>query len=64
MGLPRLLIEAKLKPFSYKKFTVIIKVRSRIKVFEAFEDSSKNGSIINTILISYGCVLGDQTIHL
>ena len=40
-----------------EKFTLINKARSRIKVFEPFEDSSKNPSMINTILISYGCVL-------
>ena len=40
-----------------KKFTLINKVRSRIKVFEPFEDSSKNSSMINAILISYGCIL-------
>jgi len=39
-----------------KKFTLINKARSRIKVFEPFEDSSKNSSMINAILISYGCV--------
>jgi len=39
-----------------EKFTLINKARSRIKVFEPF-DSSKNPSIINAILISYGCVL-------
>ena len=39
-----------------EKFTLINKSRSRIKVFELFEDSSKNSSIINAILISYGCV--------
>ena len=39
-----------------KKFTLINKARSRIKVFEPFEDSSKNPSMINAILISYGCV--------
>ena len=38
-----------------EKFTLINKVISRIKVFEPFEDSSKNSSI-NAILISYGCV--------
>ena len=32
------------------------KYRSKIKVFEPFEDSSKNSSMINAILISYGCV--------
>jgi len=40
-----------------EKFTLINKARSRIKVFEPFDDSSKNTSIINAILISYGCVL-------
>ena len=40
-----------------EKFTLINKTRSRIKVFEPFEDSSKNPSMINTILISFGCVL-------
>ena len=40
-----------------EKFTLINKVRSRIKIFEPFEDSSKNPSLINAILISYGCVL-------
>ena len=39
-----------------KKFTLINKARSRIKVFEPFEDSSKNSSLISAILISYGCV--------
>ena len=39
-----------------EKFTLINKPRSRIKVFEPFEDSSKNSSIINAILIPYGCV--------
>ena len=40
-----------------EKFTLINKARSRIKVFEPFEDSSKNPFMINAILISYGCVL-------
>ena len=39
-----------------EKFTLINKAKSRIKVFEPFDDSSKNPSIINAILISYGCV--------
>ena len=39
-----------------EKFTLINKARSRIKVFEPFEDSSENSSMINAILISYGCV--------
>ena len=38
-----------------EKFTLINKARSRIKVFEPFEDSSKNSSTINIILISNGC---------
>ena len=40
-----------------EKFTLINKARSRIKVFEPFEDSSKTPSTIDAILISYGCVL-------
>ena len=40
-----------------EKFTLINKASSRIKVFEPFDDSSKNPFIINAILISYGCVL-------
>ena len=40
-----------------EKFTLINKVRSSIKVFEPFDDSSKNPSRINAILISYGCLL-------
>ena len=39
-----------------EKFTLINKARSRIKVFQPFEDSSMNSSMINAILISYGCV--------
>ena len=39
-----------------EKFTLINKARSRIKVFEPFEDSSKNSFMVNAILISYGCV--------
>ena len=39
-----------------EKFTLINKSRSRIKVLEPFDDSSKNPSMINAILISYGCV--------
>ena len=43
--------------FFMEKFTLINNARSRIKVFEPFDDSSNNPSIINAILISYGCVL-------
>jgi len=39
-----------------EKFTLINKARSKIKVFETFEDSSMNSFMINTILISYGCI--------
>jgi Protein of unknown function (DUF1651). len=39
-----------------EKFTLINKARSRIKVFEPFEDGSKKSSMVNVILISYGCV--------
>jgi len=39
-----------------KKFTLINKERSRIKVFEPFEDVSKPGLSINAMMISYGCV--------
>ena len=38
------------------KFTLINKERSRIKVFEPFEDVSKPSPSINAIMISYGCV--------
>ena len=39
-----------------EKFTLINKDRSRIKVFESFEDVSKPSSSINAMMISYGCV--------
>ena len=39
-----------------EKFTLINKARSRIKVFEPFEGSPKNSSMINCILISQGCI--------
>ena len=39
-----------------EKFTLINKARTTIKVFDPFEDSSKDSSIINLILISYGCM--------
>ena len=39
-----------------EKFTLINKAKSSIKVFGPFEDSFKNSSVINAILISYGCV--------
>nr|ABE10908.1 putative Hantavirus glycoprotein G1 [uncultured Prochlorococcus marinus clone ASNC3046] len=55
------MIGAKLTPFFMEKFTLINKARSRIKVFEPFEDSSKISSINNAILISYGCVFKQAT---
>ncbi|WP_288246112.1 hypothetical protein [uncultured Prochlorococcus sp.] len=39
-----------------KKFTLVNKERSRIKVFEPFEDISNPCLSINAIIISYGCV--------
>ena len=46
--------------FFIEKFTLINKARSRIKVFEPFDDSSKNPSMINAILISLVVFLSDQ----
>ena len=39
-----------------KRFTLINKERSRIKVFEPFEDVSNLSTSINAMMISYGCV--------
>ena len=39
-----------------EKFTLINKDRSRIKVFEPFEDVSKASPSINAMMVSYGCV--------
>ena len=39
-----------------EKFTLINKDRSRIKVFEPFEDVSKPIHAIDAMMISYGCV--------
>ena len=39
-----------------EKFTLINKQRSRIKVFEPFEDVSKPSPSIDAIIISYGYV--------
>ena len=39
-----------------EKFTLISKDRSRIKVFEPFEDVSKPSPSINAMMVSYGCV--------
>ena len=39
-----------------EKLTLINKERSRIKVFEPFDDVSKPSHSINVMMISYGCV--------
>tara|TARA_B100000886_G_scaffold323752_1_gene267811 strand:- start:176 stop:424 length:249 start_codon:yes stop_codon:yes gene_type:complete len=39
-----------------EKFTLINTDRSRIKVFELFEDASKPSPSIDAMMISYGCV--------
>ena len=39
-----------------EKFTLINKDRSRIKVFEPFEDVSKPVPLIDAMMISYGCL--------
>ena len=38
------------------KFTLINKDRSRIKVFESFENVSRPSLNIDAMMISYGCV--------
>jgi len=40
-----------------EKFTLINKAKSRINLFEPYEDNAKNSFIINAIFISYGGVL-------
>ncbi len=39
-----------------EKFTLINKDRSRIKIFEPFEDLSKPSPTIDAMMISYGCL--------
>ena len=39
-----------------EKFTLVNKDRSRIKVFEPFEDLSKTSPNIDAMMISYGCI--------
>ena len=39
-----------------EKFTLINKDRSRIKVFEPFEDITKPSPSLDAMMISYGCV--------
>ena len=38
------------------KFTLINKDKSRIKVFEPFEDITKPSPSLDAMMISYGCV--------
>ena len=38
------------------KFILVNKEKSRIKIFEPFEDVSKPSRSINAMMISYGCV--------
>jgi len=47
-----------------EKFTLINKARSRVKVFEPFEDSSRNSSMINAILSLMVAFLSDQVSQL
>ncbi len=54
------MIGAKLTPFFIEKFTLINKARSRIKVFEPFEDNSKNSSLFDAILSLMVVFLSDQ----
>ena len=39
-----------------EKFTLVNKDRSRIKIFEPFEDVSESSPSIDAMMISYGCV--------
>ena len=39
-----------------KKFNLINKLRSRIKVFEPFKNISKPGIYVNSMMISYGYI--------
>ena len=39
-----------------EKFILVNKDRSKIKVFESFEDVSKPSPTIDAMMISYGCV--------
>ena len=39
-----------------EKFTLVNKDRSRIKVFEPFEDVSKTSPRIDAMMITYGCI--------
>ena len=46
------------------KFTLINKDRSRIKVFEPFEDITKPSPSLDAMMISYGCVYKLSLIHI
>ena len=50
------MIGAKLTPLLYGKNPLINKNRSRVKVYEPYEDSFKHYYMINAIYIFYGCV--------
>jgi len=50
--------------FFIKKFALINKAKSKIKVFKPFKDSSKNFYMTNAILISYVCFLAIKLIQL
>tara|TARA_A100001234_G_scaffold73410_1_gene64764 strand:- start:212 stop:460 length:249 start_codon:yes stop_codon:yes gene_type:complete len=39
-----------------EKFILVNKDRSRIKVFQSFEDISKPSPSIDAMMISYGCI--------
>ena len=39
-----------------EEFTLINKKRNRIKVFKPFEDISKPSTLIDAMMVSYGCV--------
>ena len=47
-----------------EKFTLISKDRSRIKVFEPFEEISKTSLSIDAMMISYGCLYTVSYTHL
>ena len=45
------------------KFTLINKDRTRIKVFETFEDVSKPSPSIDAMMISYGCCIYKEVVN-
>ena len=47
-----------------EKFTLINEAISMIEVFETFEDSSKQPSMINSVLISCSCFFRDKVSQL